>query len=266
MKANYIKKEPVWYHAVLDYPPISLPAKQPPTRSDADQKPNSKSKRYSVRPLPVHYLEDDVRRQFFRDQPFEAFRPTSLVENDVIEAPNPISGESWTRLRQWGRNPTPEEYAFLYSIPHSVAHHGAHASFYSAVKFAVNLHQHHEMSLSDAYAAAVAQFHALRSEHHIASTIAGMEAEYLGSSFGPSELELQHEKEKQYLAAWGDKKQEKDQGVVEARKRWKAIIDKKQGVDQWTKGEEYVRLWRQGIRPDYSPALTAPVEQQISRT
>ncbi len=27
----------------------------------------------------------------------------------------------------------------------------------------------------------------------------------------------------------------------------------------WSRGEEYVRLWKQGVRPDYSPALTAPI-------
>ena len=31
----------------------------------------------------------------------------------------------------------------------------------------------------------------------------------------------------------------------------------------WSRGEEYVRLWKEGVRPDYSPALTesiAPVD------
>jgi len=31
----------------------------------------------------------------------------------------------------------------------------------------------------------------------------------------------------------------------------------------WSRGEEYVRLWKEGVRPDYSPALTesiVPVE------
>ena len=30
--------------------------------------------------------------------------------------------------------------------------------------------------------------------------------------------------------------------------------------DAWSRGEEYVRLWREGVRVDYSPALTEPVE------
>ena len=27
----------------------------------------------------------------------------------------------------------------------------------------------------------------------------------------------------------------------------------------WSRGEEYIRLWKGGMRPDYSPALTEPI-------
>jgi len=111
MRGNYIRKEPAWYQAVLDNPPLALPPKSPPPRTAYDVKPSSSSKmkRYSVRPLPVYYLEDDIRRQFFTDHPFEAFRPVTLAEGEHIEDPNPVTGAEWTRLRQRGRNPTPEE-------------------------------------------------------------------------------------------------------------------------------------------------------------
>ena len=46
---------------------------------------------------------------------------------------------------------------------------------------------------------------------------------------------------------------------MEARKRWRAIIERS-GNTEFTRGEEYVRLWKEGIRPDYSPALSAPAE------
>lgn len=116
MRADFIKQEPVWYKAVLSYPPLPLPPKAPPSRTDYDRLPpkrdsatTSKANAHSPRPLPVYYLEDDIRRQFFRDHPFEAFRPTTLVEGAGIADPHPIQGEAWTRLRQRGRNPTPEE-------------------------------------------------------------------------------------------------------------------------------------------------------------
>ena len=111
LRANYIKKEPVWYQAVLENPPLSLPPKAPPPRTAYDQKPAQSSKpvAHSDRPVAIYYLEDDIRRQFFKDHPFETFRPTTLVETARIEDPHPIRGEKWTRLGQRGRNPLPEE-------------------------------------------------------------------------------------------------------------------------------------------------------------
>jgi small subunit ribosomal protein S23 len=118
MRANYLKKEPAWYQAVLQYPPLPLPAKAPSSRTEYDHKPLeplimpgqvAKLKKLKPKPLPVQYIEDDVRRQFFRDHPFEAFRPRTLVEGAGIEPPHSVRGKAWTRLRQRGRNPTPEE-------------------------------------------------------------------------------------------------------------------------------------------------------------
>lgn len=118
MRANYLKKEPAWYQAVLQYPPLPLPPKAPPSRTEYDHKPLEplivpgqavKLKKLGPKPLPVQYIEDDVRRQFFRDHPFEAFRPRTLVEGAGIEPSHSVWGKSWTRLRQRGRNPIPEE-------------------------------------------------------------------------------------------------------------------------------------------------------------
>ena len=128
----------------------------------------------------------------------------------------------------------------------------------SAIRFAVNLHEHHNMPLSKAYAKAVAQFRSLRSEHYIATTVAALEAESYGSVFGPGEIETGFLKEKKALETW-ERRDELDQGALAARKRWRAIVAKESGVSEWTKGQEYVKLWKKGIRPTYSPALTQPV-------
>lgn len=122
MRGDYIKKQPVWYQAVLDYPPLSLPPKAPPSRTAYDQLPSNRSpstrpRSYDPRPLPIYYLEDDIRRQFFRDHPFEAFRPITLVEGAGIEDQHLIQGKDWKRLRQRGRNPSPEEYVLRLSTP-----------------------------------------------------------------------------------------------------------------------------------------------------
>lgn len=131
------------------------------------------------------------------------------------------------------------------------------------MKFCLNLYQHHGLSLSDAYTAAVAQYRALRSEHHISTVFAAMEAEHYGSTFSRSEIEMSVEIQKKALGTWS-KKEEMNEGALVARKRWKKIVDKTHGVNQWTRGEEYVRLWQEGIRPNYMPALTEPVQNPIS--
>jgi len=125
----------------------------------------------------------------------------------------------------------------------------------SAIKFALNLYQYHGAPLSEAYARAVAQFRALRSEHHVATQFAVMEANALGGTFRTSELQHSFNLEKKALESW-ERKEEQDEAANVARKRWKAIVEKREGLDEWTKGERYVRLWKEGIRPDYSPILS----------
>ncbi|RDB29084.1 37S ribosomal protein S25, mitochondrial [Hypsizygus marmoreus] len=244
MRGDYIKQQPAWFQAVLEYPPLPLPPKAPPARSVYDLKPvkgsqPSRARRYDPRPLPIYYLEDDIRRQFFRDHPFEAFRPTTLVEGDGVEDQHPVSGKEWKRLRQRGRNPTPED----------------------AIRFTLNLHEHFDIPLSQAYTQAVAQFRALRSEHHIATTFAVMEAEYLGGVFSRGEIAHAFEKEKKGLVTF-ERREELDEGAIAARKRWKAILDQQPGSSTWSKGEAYVRLWKEGVRPNYAPVLTQPVVEE----
>ena len=117
LREGYIQREPAWYRAVLDNPPLPLPAREPPSRTPFDTPLNAPLTRPAtskkIQPLDIHYVEDEVRRQFFRDHPFEAFRQTTLVEAATVESEHPIRGEKWTRLRQRGRNPSPEEYVSL---------------------------------------------------------------------------------------------------------------------------------------------------------
>jgi small subunit ribosomal protein S23 len=121
-RAGFIKTPPVWYEAVLDHPPLPLPPREPPSRTsyDSSSSPSSNhafasaatatKKTQGSRPLPITYVEDGIRRQFFRDHPFEAFRPRTLTEAGTVENEHPVSGLKWTRLNQRGRNPSPEEY------------------------------------------------------------------------------------------------------------------------------------------------------------
>jgi len=129
----------------------------------------------------------------------------------------------------------------------------------------MSLHECHGLSLSDAYCRAVAQFRALRSEHHIATAYAVYEAEAFGSNFGPSEIEKAFEREKEVLETWKQEEQVDDSARM-ATKRWRAIIARDPGEGNWTKGEEYVRLWKANIKPECAPQLTEPMTEALANT
>ena len=118
-RAGFLKTPPVWYEAVLEHPPLPLPPREPPARTSYDRAPPKQTfatkKTPGPRPLPVNYIEDDIRRQFFRDHPFEAFRARSITEAGAVEDEHPVNGLQWTRLNQRGRNPSPEEYVDVFS-------------------------------------------------------------------------------------------------------------------------------------------------------
>lgn len=88
-----------------------------------------------------------------------------------------------------------------------------------------------------------------------------MEAEAYGAIFGPTSIEQGHAREQKELEKW-HRKDELDAGAIAARKKWRAIIERQGRVgSEWTKGQEYVRLWKEGIRPTYAPGITdAPVQ------
>ena len=61
------------------------------------------------RPTQIVFPEDRIRRQFFRDHPYEAYRPIDLVERESIAEPYGPAGIDWTQLRQRSIIPTAEE-------------------------------------------------------------------------------------------------------------------------------------------------------------
>ncbi len=93
---------------VLGYKiPFDLPSKEfsPKARESARRSMKTPPPRIK----PIEYTEDRIRRQFFRDHPFEALRPRSLVEQGTIREEHPIQGREWTKLSQHGRTPSSEE-------------------------------------------------------------------------------------------------------------------------------------------------------------
>lgn len=79
---------------------LRIRTRRPPPRAA-----NSKNNR----PLPIVFPEDQLRLKFFRDHPFEAYRPVYLVEGESIQAERGPKGEAWTELSQRTTIPTAEE-------------------------------------------------------------------------------------------------------------------------------------------------------------
>lgn len=73
------------------------------------RRPPIKANARNSRPMKIVFPEDEIRRQFFRDHPFEAYRPKSLAEGESVQAEKQPSGVAWTELRQRTIVPSPEE-------------------------------------------------------------------------------------------------------------------------------------------------------------
>lgn len=125
LQSTALPTPPVWLSPVLSHPPPIVPARQTPLRSPlANDLPPSLTRQKELRtkshkmshlkepkprPKEIVYEEDRIRRQFFKDFPFEALRPVSLVEGIHVGEESRVSGAKWTSLDQKGAYPTVEE-------------------------------------------------------------------------------------------------------------------------------------------------------------
>lgn len=84
-----------------------------------------------------------------------------------------------------------------------------------------------------------------------------MEAHHYGIEFGPSQVDINFQKEEKALDTFAQH-HERRMGESMARKRWRAIVERASPPASWTKGQEYTRLWQQGVRPNYAPLQSLP--------
>lgn len=137
LKGGFLSRPPAWFEGIastaairpsiirkIQYPDSDSTASTSGTAFDesltwkGSYRITSKSKKHlrprppKPQPLKGFELQEKVRRMFYKDHPFEAFRGTSLVEMDGIvsedQKPGP-KGKDWTQLRQRSINPNTEE-------------------------------------------------------------------------------------------------------------------------------------------------------------
>lgn len=151
-----------------------------------NQRKKLRSQMPPLRPQPIVYEADRVRRQFFRDHPWEAKRPAILTEmEDTLEelvVPQLAPGEL-PELTMWSRiNPSVED----------------------VVQCTLKTAEVGSMSLAQAYWRTISSYHAIQAEREHRIRFALLEARYFGADHGPSETDRGFMKETRELAKWAN--------------------------------------------------------------
>ena len=212
LEGGYLKRPPAWYNPTIQHPPAPERPRQATQRPDSDlprslqstsvqaqrlreatstrgrSSMNSKKKAHTqlpnLRAQPIVYDADRVQRQFFRDHPWEAKRPVTMVEMDYTlqEQPEPaIPQGAEPELHYWSRmNPSVED----------------------VVECTLRTHRDCHMSLAQAYQRTVAAYHAIQAERETRIRYANLEARSLGGDLGPSQTDRGFTKEDRWLAEW----------------------------------------------------------------
>ncbi|KAK6499186.1 mitochondrial ribosomal small subunit component [Arthrobotrys conoides] len=191
LRLGILGKEPPWYQVVASVPPSTILIRTTPVEfnllpqdgPDTIGKNVKKSKRF-FRPRNIQYPEDDLRKKFFADHPWELARPRILVEDGGNDSLN----YDWSKLQQPGRALDGE----------------------SVIQRQMWLmeEENGNLSQSAAYDLARKEFYRLRMRSDIERRIAAEEARSVGAFFGKTHLQVGLELEEKALLAWKVKAQE----------------------------------------------------------
>ncbi|CAG8461883.1 11607_t:CDS:2 [Ambispora leptoticha] len=170
MKGGIYSKAPIWYPVMKMFPPgQSLPrASNNNATSTLNKKNNKNSTKHlrtkSARPQPIVYPEDALRRQFYRDHPYELLRPRVLMEKEIQV------DKVWKSLV--GDDEDPSE-----------------VTGESVIQYQMYLMAHKGMSQRQAYAIACNEFYKIRAREEIEQRVAEEQAIAFGAVRKKSEVE-----------------------------------------------------------------------------
>lgn len=135
-EAGKIPKTPCWVDVVSDIPPAQILIRNQPIQHQLlrqrvktlpgtsktetvslpspRRQPKSKKPSRLFQPLKIQYEEDQLRKEFFRDHPWELARPRVVLENDGKDHER----QNWGKLQQSGKRLDGErlELHSLYSV------------------------------------------------------------------------------------------------------------------------------------------------------
>ncbi|XXG97794.1 hypothetical protein Hte_004107 [Hypoxylon texense] len=170
-------QQPVWYKVVESIPPAEMLIRPFPPQH---KKPNPRTRRPSrlFQPQQLVYEEDELRRTFYRDHPWELARPRMIIEMDgkdaqrydwskgLIQPGMPLCGESVVQRQMW----------MMYNVP--------------------------GVTKEQAYDIVRREFYALRQEEEVERRIAKEEAQMVGAYFGKNFLQVGIELEDAQYERW----------------------------------------------------------------
>ncbi|CRG85391.1 37S ribosomal protein S25, mitochondrial [Talaromyces islandicus] len=138
--------------------------------------PNKKPSKV-FQPVPIKYEEDQLRKEFFRDHPWELARPRILLETTGKDFEN----YNWRKIQQPGKKLDGESVVqrqlwLLNNVP--------------------------DITKTEAYDIARREFYQLRLREEIAQRVAVEEAEAYGANFGPRMLEVGRKLEDNVYEDW----------------------------------------------------------------
>ncbi|KAI5864329.1 mitochondrial ribosomal protein [Durotheca rogersii] len=170
-------QKPVWYDVVRTIPPSETLIRPLPPQHKA---PNPRIRKPSrlFQPQALVYEEDELRRTFYKDHPWELARPRMIIEMDgkdaqrydwskgLIQPGMPLCGESVVQRQLW------------------------------------MIHNVEGMTTEKAYDKVRREFYSLRQREEVERRIAKEEAQMVGAYFGKSFLQVGMELEDQQYEKW----------------------------------------------------------------
>ncbi|KAK3486391.1 mitochondrial ribosomal protein S25 [Neurospora crassa] len=183
------RNPPLWLKAIESIPPAEINTRPYPIQHSPPN-PRARKPRNLFRPTKIVYPEDELRRDFYRDHPWELARPRMIIELDGKDA----RFLDWSKgLRQRG-------------IPLSGERHGnrmlTRIANDSVVQRQLWLMENQGMTKQEAYDKARHEFYKLRQLEQMERRIAVEEARMVGGYFGKDLLTVGMELENKTYESW----------------------------------------------------------------
>ena len=111
LASKRITTPPPWYNVIGNVPPPQILIRNQPVEHEHQQHfKRSKRKKASriFSPQEITYEEDSLRREFFKDHPWELARPRIILENDGKDGQR----RDWSHIRQPGQPLNGERWVY----------------------------------------------------------------------------------------------------------------------------------------------------------